>query len=45
MTNVTTVAGELLVLRCYVSGYPIHSITWSKGQLFRYCLTVEVLLY
>jgi len=33
MKNVTTVAGEELVLRCYVSGYPIHSITWRKGQL------------
>jgi len=33
MRNVTTVAGEELVLRCYVSGYPVHSITWKKGGL------------
>ena len=32
MKNVTAVAGEELVLRCYVSGYPVHSITWKKGQ-------------
>jgi len=32
MKNVTTVAGEELLLRCYVSGYPVHAITWIKGQ-------------
>jgi len=33
MKNVTAVAGDILVLRCYVSGYPVHSIKWKKGQL------------
>jgi len=31
MNNITTVAGEELVLHCYVSGYPVYSITWTKG--------------
>jgi len=44
MKNATTVAGEQLVLRCYVSGYPIHSITWSKGQHFPYHVVLAVLV-
>ena len=33
MGEVTAVAGEQLVLTCPVGGYPIHSITWDKGNL------------
>ncbi|XP_046582612.1 Down syndrome cell adhesion molecule homolog [Haliotis rubra] len=32
MKNVTATANEKLSIRCYVSGYPISKITWSKGH-------------
>ncbi|XP_067123055.1 cell adhesion molecule Dscam1-like [Centruroides vittatus] len=30
MKDVSAVAGESLVLRCHVAGYPIDTITWSR---------------
>ena len=30
--SVTAVAGETFKVRCPVAGYPIQSITWSKGN-------------
>ncbi|XP_074653669.1 cell adhesion molecule Dscam1-like [Tubulanus polymorphus] len=33
MANVTAVANEKLVVRCHVAGFPITSITWSKGGI------------
>ncbi|OWF38939.1 Down syndrome cell adhesion molecule [Mizuhopecten yessoensis] len=31
MQNLTATAGEPLSIRCYVAGYPVKSIKWSKG--------------
>lgn len=31
MKDVSAVAGESLMLRCHVAGYPIDTITWSRG--------------
>ncbi|XP_022240704.1 Down syndrome cell adhesion molecule-like protein 1 homolog isoform X2 [Limulus polyphemus] len=33
MGNVSVVEGQRLSIRCPVSGYPIHSITWEKGGI------------
>ena len=33
MKNVTTTAGKNFSIRCYVAGYPVSEVTWSKGQL------------
>lgn len=33
MNNVTAIAHDTLNLRCFVSSYPIHRITWSKGNV------------
>ncbi|XP_059143240.1 cell adhesion molecule DSCAM-like [Physella acuta] len=32
MPNVTATASKDLTLRCYVSGYPLESIQWTKGS-------------
>ncbi|KAG8182320.1 hypothetical protein JTE90_004089 [Oedothorax gibbosus] len=32
MRDVSAVAGESLVLRCHVAGYPIDTITWHRGS-------------
>ncbi|XP_062570430.1 cell adhesion molecule DSCAM-like isoform X2 [Saccostrea cucullata] len=32
MQNVTATAGENLSIRCYVAGYPVAQVTWSKGR-------------
>ncbi|RWS11782.1 Down syndrome cell adhesion molecule-like protein Dscam2, partial [Dinothrombium tinctorium] len=32
MRNVSTVAGETMVLHCPAGGYPIESIIWEKGK-------------
>ncbi|KAG1650334.1 Down syndrome cell adhesion molecule [Nymphon striatum] len=32
MDNITVAVGENANVKCYVSGYPISSITWSKGK-------------
>lgn len=32
MGNITIVAGDLLLINCPVAGYPIESITWTKGK-------------
>lgn len=31
MDNFTVAAGEDVTFKCYVSGYPIKSITWTRG--------------
>lgn len=31
MRNVTTVAGEVFVIKCPVGGYPLESIFWERG--------------
>lgn len=31
MRNVTVVAGETLIVRCPVAGYPLESIAWQRG--------------
>lgn len=33
MENVTTTAGKNFSIRCYVAGYPVSQVTWSKGEL------------
>lgn len=33
MKNVTTTAGKNFSIRCYVAGYPVSQVTWSKGEL------------
>ncbi|XP_076334013.1 cell adhesion molecule Dscam1-like isoform X3 [Tachypleus tridentatus] len=33
MVNVSVVEGHQLTIKCPVSGYPIHSITWEKNGL------------
>ncbi|RWS27846.1 Down syndrome cell adhesion molecule-like protein Dscam2, partial [Leptotrombidium deliense] len=33
MRNITVVAGEVLVVRCPVAGYPIDSIAWERAGL------------
>ncbi|PRD35231.1 UNVERIFIED_CONTAM: Dscam2 [Trichonephila clavipes] len=32
MKDVSAVAGESLMLRCHVAGYPIDTITWHRGS-------------
>jgi len=32
MKNATAVANDVLRLQCFVTGYPIHAITWLKGK-------------
>lgn len=32
MENVTTTAGKNFSIRCYVAGYPVSQVTWSKGH-------------
>lgn len=33
MPKITAVAGNDLVIKCPVAGYPIESITWERGKL------------
>lgn len=47
MKDVSAVAGESLVLRCHVAGYPIDTITWSRGAFCNcgsnfHCLCIYV---
>lgn len=32
--NITAVAGSTVRIKCYVTGYPIDKVIWTKGQLF-----------
>jgi hypothetical protein len=32
MNNVTAVANEELVIQCHVSGFPVASVTWTRGK-------------
>ena len=48
--KITAVAGEVLKLKCPVSGYPIEQITWEKGKLsslncIRVCVRASVFRY
>eukprot|EP00106_Octopus_bimaculoides_P001607 XP_014769049.1 PREDICTED: Down syndrome cell adhesion molecule homolog [Octopus bimaculoides] len=33
LQNITATAKQPLIMKCYVSGYPIGSITWFKGKI------------
>ncbi|KAG1654807.1 Down syndrome cell adhesion molecule-like protein Dscam2 [Nymphon striatum] len=35
MDNITVAVGEVAVVKCYVSGYPISSIKWNKDLIFK----------
>lgn len=35
--KITAVAGEVLKLKCPVSGYPIEQISWEKGTYILWC--------
>lgn len=35
IANKTVVAGDSFFMHCHVSGYPIKSITWLKGNLLK----------
>lgn len=41
--NITVQAGETLTIRCPVTGYPIHRITWSKGYYYNYSFSSIIL--
>lgn len=41
MENVTTTAGKNFSIRCYVAGYPVSQVTWSKGEL-RYIYLLDL---
>lgn len=32
MRNVTATANEKLLIKCYVTGYPIKSVSWYRGN-------------
>jgi len=34
MSDINAIFGQKLILNCPYSGFPIHSISWLKGNLF-----------
>jgi len=43
MPPIPAVAGQQLVVKCPVAGYPIDTIIWDKGKSRRhYCFVVQV---
>lgn len=36
--NVTVVAGDVLILRCPVAGYPLDNIHWERGTFLKFQL-------
>lgn len=45
MKDVSAVAGESLMLRCHVAGYPIDTITWSRGAFCNCALNFHCLYW